>query len=316
MTLIIETARDILTSHQADLLRTLLYFDVFSYPLTAGELYANTPVAFTGEDFTKSLKGLLTAGMLREQNGYYLLPHMPASALERRLKGNAGATDMMPQAYAYSLKIARFPFVEGICLSGGLSKNYYDKDSDIDYLIMTRPNRLWICRSLLIVRYKLLPASRKKFWCINYFIGANDLVLPDTNYFVSTELSHLVPTVNYGFYERLLDSNAWYRAHYPNKQRSSPDTSASLPSGTVKRLVEGLLSGTFGDWLDDKLLSYTLKRWRRKYPHMNEEDFELQFRSRKNVCKRHTHGFQNKVLEAWQHKINDFETTYQVSLRS
>jgi hypothetical protein len=37
---------------------------------------------------------------------------------------------------------------------------------------------------------------------------------------------------------------------------------------------------------------------------MEQEDFELQIRSRKHVCKHHTKGYQNKVLEKWQTTIN------------
>jgi len=313
--LTIETAQDILTQSQVALLRTLLYFDVFSYPLSEAELYANAAVDLPEDDFRDALNCLERRGLLRKQSGFLILPHTDDSVIERRQKGNEGATRMMPEAQAYSMKIAAFPFVEGICLSGGLSKNYYDKDGDIDYLIMTRSDRLWVCRTLLIIRYKLLPASRKRFWCINYFIGASALRVPDTNYFVSTELSHLIPTVNYQFYEDMLNANSWYLRDYPNKARIPAGESADLPSGITKRTIEWLLSGAFGAWLDDRLLAYTLRRWRSKYPEMSEEDFELQFRSRKNVCKRHTHGFQNKVLTAWEEKIRLFEVTHALSLR-
>lgn len=293
-----------------------MYFDVFSYPLNATELYANAPVDMTEGDFQEALSCLEQKGLLKKREAFFLMPHTPDTVIERRRKGNEGAARMMPEAQAYSMKIAAFPFVEGVCLSGGLSKNYYDKDGDIDYLIMTRSDRLWVCRTLLIIRYKLLPASRKRFWCINYFIGASALRVPDTNYFVSTELSHLIPTVNYQFYDDMLNANSWYLKHYPNKARIPAGESADLPSGITKRTIEWLLSGAFGAWLDDRLLTYTLRRWRAKYPEMSDEDFELQFRSRKNVCKRHTHGFQNKVLNMWEEKIRLFEVTHALSLRT
>ena len=48
---------------------------------------------------------------------------------------------------------------------------------------------------------------------------------------------------------------------------------------------------------------------------MNNEDFELQFRSRKDVCKRHTHGFQNKILVLWKEKTAEFEKRFQIRLK-
>ncbi|MBS1634756.1 MAG: hypothetical protein JST26_02460 [Bacteroidetes bacterium] len=306
--------QEIITQHQVEMLKTMLYFDVFSYPLTREELFANSALSLSTPEYNAQLEDLFRRGFLKHEGDYILTAHAAPETISRRTHGNAGAAKVMPEAYRYSLKIASFPFVEGVCLSGGLSKNYYDRDGDIDYLIMTRPNRLWICRTLLIMRYKMLPGDKKKFWCINYFLGATELVIPEKNAFVATELAHLIPTVNYNFYKDILQHNAWYKQYYPNKTESASDKAKPIPSSVFRKLAESLCAGSFGDWLDNKLLSYTLNRWRKKYPGMAEEDFELQFRSRKNVCKRHTHGFQNKVLNSWKEKIETFEKQFQIRL--
>ena len=49
---------------------------------------------------------------------------------------------------------------------------------------------------------------------------------------------------------------------------------------------------------------------------MNHEDFDLQFRSKKHVCKYHSKGHQNKVLTIWQEKIKIFERKFDVELNS
>jgi hypothetical protein len=56
--------------------------------------------------------------------------------------------------------------------------------------------------------------------------------------------------------------------------------------------------------VDDMLLRLTVKHWRKKFSHMKQEDFDLQIRSRKHVCKHHTKGYQNKVLEKWHNTID------------
>ncbi len=76
-----------------------------------------------------------------------------------------------------------------------------------------------------------------------------------------------------------------------------------------------LLDNKLGNFLDDFLLRITMKRWRKKFPDLMEEDFELQFRSKKGVCKRHTKGFQNKVLHALEIKQIEFENLHNISLR-
>lgn len=245
---------------------------------------------------------------------FILSPFATVADIKKRLDGNRGAREVMPLAHAYSRRIASFPFVEGLCLSGALSKNYYDEKGDIDYFIITKPGRLWICRSLLIARFKLMPEHKRKYWCVNYFVSSDNLELSDRNAFTATELAYLVPVVNSRLYHELLSRNAWYREQFPNKEALPAEKCIEAPRPFFKRLLEGMFSGALGRSLDDALLKATLKRWRKKYPGLSEEDFELQFRSRKNVCKRHTHGFQNKVLARWEENIRKWEQQFNTDL--
>ena len=48
---------------------------------------------------------------------------------------------------------------------------------------------------------------------------------------------------------------------------------------------------------------------------MSTEDFELQIRSKKHVCKHHTKGYQNKVLQAFHYKMEEFEKETDVNLK-
>jgi hypothetical protein len=302
------------TKDKSEIVKTVLYFDVFKYPLTSDELFENSAIGISKESFMAELGDLLDNKVLRREGDFILSAEGTKSDIQKRLNGNAGARKIMPIAYKYSRKIASFPFVEGVCLSGGLSKNYFDEDGDIDFFIITKPNRLWICRSLLILKYKTLSKQAKKYWCTNYFISSGNLSIPDINVFAGTELAFLIPSVNYSIYIKLLEQNNWYKNRFPNKQELSKENCLDIPDAFFKNVIENSLKGKFGQWLDEKLLNITLKRWRKKYPDMDDKDFDLQFRSRKDVCKRHTHGFQNKVLVLWRNKKEEFEKKFNVSL--
>jgi hypothetical protein len=308
-----EPINKALSADEIAVVRSLLYSAVFDYPLTEKELFENSTVSCSRNEFPALLNRLVEKSLLQKQGEFYFTNEGGDSTIIKRLKGNAGAASMMDTAYRYSRKIASFPFVRGICLSGALSKNYYDEKGDIDYFIITEPGRLWICRSLLILRYKLLPKNKKKFWCVNYFVSADNLEIPDKNAFTSTELAHLIPAFNYKAYTDLLDKNEWYRKSFPNKGLHSDSHCLEVRPSFFKRLIESLFS-IGGNTLDDLLLRVTLKRWQKKYPDLRTEDFELQFRSRKNVCKRHTMGFQNKVLNAWGEKQKAFELSHGIRL--
>jgi len=293
----------------------VLYFAVFKYPLTRQEVFENSAITSSKEKFTEELDILIKNFLLKEDGDFILGMDQDKNDIASRLNGNDGAKHIMQTAYRYSKKVAAFPFVDAVLLSGSLSKNYYDKNGDIDFFIVTKPDRLWICRTLLIIRYKLLPHSKKKYWCTNYFISSDALAIPDMNVFTGTELAYLIPTVNYTIYKKILHENNWYKTRFPNKLPALDKNCISPPQSILKSLIEQITSGRFGKWLDDKLLFFTLKHWQKKYPDLAHEDFELQFRSRKNVCKRHTKGFQNKVLKTWEEKQSQYEKTFNVTLK-
>ncbi|MBC7696508.1 MAG: nucleotidyltransferase domain-containing protein [Burkholderiales bacterium] len=303
-----------LTLIQKDVLKTLLYFDVFNYPLKFNEVFYNMPVRISKEDLSDNLQCLIEEGFIKEEKSFYLLSSSSVDIIDRRLKGNAEASETMHKAYYFSKKIASFPFISGVCISGSLSKNYYDEHSDIDYFVITKANRLWICRMVFILYYKTLSKKEKNNYCLNYFISEADLLIPDKNDFVATELAYLLPTVNYSMYKRVLKENSWYKKKFLNKGELPDLNCIEPPNPWYKKAIEFMFYGKFGDRVDDQLLYITLKHWQRKYPELSQEDFELQFRSRKNVCKYHSKGHQNKVLLLWEEKIKLFEKKFDVSL--
>ncbi|HYC29948.1 MAG TPA: hypothetical protein VEB42_14045, partial [Chitinophagaceae bacterium] len=278
-------------------------------------LFQNSALLASREIFNTEVENLLKHGLLIADQGFILCADAGKQHISKRLNGNRGAEQIMPTAYRYSKKIARFPFVEGVYLSGALSKKYFDEKGDIDYFIVTTPHRLWICRTLLILQYKLLRPGKKKFWCVNYFISSDNLAIEDQNVFTSTELAHLIPAVNYEIYSQLLQANKWYRRNLPNKLSASSELCADTPRPFYKRLLELAFFGKFGTMVDNFLLTLTLKHWQKKFPDLSKSDFELQFRSRRNVCKRHTTGYQNKVLKQWEQKQDNYEKLFNISLK-
>lgn len=308
------TATILITDIQKEILKTLLYFDVFSYPLTSHEIYENTAVSTTRETIEHELRTLLSIGIVKQSSVFYSTSESIVTNTERRLEGNKQAEKMLVNANEISKKIFNFPFVSGVCISGGLSKNYFDANSDFDFFIITKPNRLWICRTLYIILFKTFSKEKKKLYCLNYFISESDLAINDKNLFVATELAYLIPTINHKAYKSLLENNLWYKLYYKNKIENPEFENHKINEPWYKMLIENIFYGRFGNLIDSTFLNITLSRWRKKYPEMSNEDFDLQFRSRKHVCKRHTYGYQNKVLQMFSDKVKDFESKFQLIL--
>ncbi len=292
----------------------MLYFDVFSYPLLEEELYQHHRGTLDFEEYKIILTELVEEKKLNFDAPFYFSPLSNSLDIQRRRVGNKMALAKMPEAVKWSKIINRFPFVRSVNLSGSIAKNYFDENSDIDYFIVTKANRLWICRSLIVLYWKLLSKENKKKLCTNYFVDETALELLDKNLFTAIELSYLVPIINVSLTHQLLEKNAWVKNYVENK--SLVETHVTIDKTTfLKALIEKLLDNPVGNLLDNLFLKITIKRWRKKFPDLMEEDFELQFRSRKNVCKRHTKGFQNKVLKLLENKQIEFENIFNESLR-
>ncbi len=233
--------------------------------------------------------------------------------LKKRLNGNKNAEKFVPKAYQNAQLIGSFPFVRAVGISGSLSKGYMDESGDVDYFIITEPERLWIARTLLILYKKVFLLNNRKYFCVNYFIDTNHLEIPDKNIFTATEILTLIPAYNAQLFESFVTKNLWTKDFLPNKLPAKIDI--GTPSDKkIKKIAEGFLKNKLGETLDLLLMKLTLKKWKSKFKHIQETDFDLALRTRKYVSKHHPQGFQQKVLSAIDKKIGVFESTNNLKL--
>ena len=123
------------------IIRTLAYYDIFSYPLTAAEIYYNLGNNHTSlEEIKRELVNLTSNNLIFCKGDFFLLNDDENYVLRRR-KGNELAKKRLKTARKVSGFISRFPFIRGILLSGSISKGFMDEDSDIDYFVITHPRQ-------------------------------------------------------------------------------------------------------------------------------------------------------------------------------
>ncbi len=290
-----------------EILKVLAYFDVFNYPLRANEIAEYLNCSYDPSELEVELNSLIRSGLIIENSGLYYLPHRDISVVERRRTGNSNAAQVLPRAMRSARKISRFPFVDGICFSGSLSKNFFDKGSDVDFFIVTKPGRLWLCRTLLVIYKKLFLFNSKKYFCVNYFISTDNLSVPDRNIFTATEIKTLKPAYNYETYKKFHLSNVWTNEFIPNKGMLPAGVCLKKEKYWMKTLLEKIFSGRLGEALDTYLFKLTIKTWKNKFAHFNPDDFDLNMRSRRNVSKHHPNGFQVRVLREFEKRLRDIE---------
>lgn len=294
-------------------IRVVLYFDIFKYPISAKEIHRSLPERTTPCQVQAVLDHLVAQGMLEKEAEFYRRSGSEAS-VTRRLKGNALASEKMAQAYKSARRIGNFPFVEAVMVSGSLSKHYMDPGSDIDFFIVTRPGRLWVARTLLVLYKKIFLFNSHKHFCVNYFVDTDHLEIEDKNLFTATEVAFLLPILNAEGYTAFRGANAWVDAYFPNF--GWRDSSACVPpqSGLWKRFGETVLGGRLGEWADARSLRLTLLRWKKKFGGLDAERFEVAMRSRRYVSKHHPSDFQSIVLGRLYEKQRAFEQEHGVCL--
>lgn len=296
---------------QSAVIKTLIYSDIFKYPLTLSEIFnhCTEKLSFKSE-LQNILDELLTHNLIAYEEGFYFIGR-DESIIERRKKGNLLAEKMMKKARKMSGFISSFPFVRAIGLSGSLSKGYMDEQGDIDYFIITQPGRLWISRTLLVLYRMIFRLNSRKYLCTNYFIDSNHLEIPDKNVYAATEILFMIPTYNGKMFNRFLKANDWTLSYKPNVAISEFE---KIPSGNnaLKTVIEKLMFNRFGNWLDNFLLNKTRKRWKRKFSELSPEDFDYCFRSTPSVSKNHPGNYQKKVTGLLDTKYRDFEIEHGV----
>ncbi len=297
-----------------DLIKTILYFDIFSYPLTGEELlFYNGLHGDEARQALDELNNLVDSGILGYSRGFYHYRAKPAM-IDRRIKGNMLAEKRMDAARKYSGIIASFPFVEAVMLSGSIAKGYMGKNDDIDYFIVTKPRRLWFVRSMLVLFKKIFLRNSYRNFCINYFVDTNHLAINEKNRFTATEVAFLLPMFNNDIYGRMMGENPWIKDYYPIPvHRRLPPINKKRP---LKKLFERILDNRLTDRLDKYLQRLSEKIIRKKFNHMGEGLFERSFSMQTNELRYLPNRQQQRIMNRFCWKMILFEKESGIQLRS
>jgi hypothetical protein len=303
-----------LHSLEISILKVVTYFDVFSYPLTHDEIFFFLDRPVNEKEISAALKSLVKTRQLYRFNDLYSIRNAP-DLVSRRAKGNELAIRLIKKARSVAKFLSWFPYIRGIAISGSLSKNFADENSDLDFFIITAANRLWIVRILYSLLYKIASLIRLKQWlCLNYFIDEVALEVEEHNVFTAVELSTLMPLKGKQVFQDFFHANAWVYKYLPNYTPNYSyleDASPILP----KRITEWLMNFDYGNKLDDKLQLFFKKRFERQITEnkMSEKGLTIgAYQAEKHVCKPLPQYFQPVILRIFEERFKITETKYQM----
>ena len=292
-------------------LKTILYFSIFKYPLKLEEIYSYYP----DKDRSKieiELEHLIDKKIVIK-NGDFYFSGCGSDCIEKRQKGNKMAAKAMIKARERGRLISKFPFVEAVGVSGSLSKGYYDNNSDIDFFVITKPGRLWIARTFLMLYKKIFLLNSRKYFCINYFMSSANLELEEKNRYTATEIKTLIPLEGRDMLEKFYAKNTWISNIFGT---FSPDLGivSNIKKPLFTKFIQLLFNNAFGDIVDDIFEKITLRFWNMKFSYMNRDDFKLALKTTKDVSKHHPLNFQKKVIWSLNEKYEELRKQHNIIL--
>jgi hypothetical protein len=303
--------RPLVSSDAVIALKALIYSDIFSYPLTQHEIFERSEIE-SQDALQPALDELVQGGFVYLINGFYVLRN-DKDLIEKRLTANKKAKQYLRIAKWVTALIRHFPFVRGVMLSGSISKNYIDEQSDIDYFIITAPNRLWICRLFFIICQKLLFFNRCKFFCYNYMVDEQHLSIAHRTYYSAIEIATLIPTYNGTVYRVFHRYNSWVQQYFPNANQYNTQYVPHKQS-IVQRVVEVFFNNKFGEWVDEKLMLLTQRNWQKKMDtkkFANATELEL----KRFTAKAHTQEHYCSIMSLFTSRMQQYENLLNIKFK-
>jgi hypothetical protein len=234
------------------ILRTLMYADVFHFPLTEQELHH----FLIGNNAAPDQLHTALTGTLATQvvcaDGYVALAGCEDDIPERQSHDRASAAQW-GTALRYGAILAALPFVRMVAITGALAMRNarHDKD-DIDYLIVTAPGHVWLTRLLAVTLVRIARLTGVEL-CPNYVLAESALVQDRRDLFIAHELAQMVPIAGMPVYRAMRAANGWTQMMLPNASGPLYVERDQMPRGALallKRLAEALLSSPPGRWLE------------------------------------------------------------------
>lgn len=208
------------------ILKTLIYADIFDYPLKAYEIHKwLIGRKATLRQAEKALEKLNIKYQILSIKGYYCLSKR-ANIISKRKRREKQSEWYLKKAKALTTILKLIPWIKLVGVSGGLAMENADKADDIDLFIITGKNRLWLSRfltltvlSLTTQRRKVTDRDRKAAGklCVNILLEEDKLGQQKKDVFIAHEVLQMkVLWQKEGIYGKYLEDNQWAFKCLPN----------------------------------------------------------------------------------------------------
>lgn len=207
------------------ILKTLLYADIFHFPLKKDEIWKfliskrkiNKTFLFKN---TQSINKFIGS----KEEYFYIKGRGKIISLRKEREGISA--EKLIKAKKIINKLTIIPTVKLIGISGALSMNNSDKNDDIDLFVISKKGFVWTTRFLIILililfkqyRYKNSRNFSNKV-CLNMILDEKNVRFEKSkqNLYKAHEIAQLIPIINNNnSYEKFILKNSWSQEYLAN----------------------------------------------------------------------------------------------------
>ena len=280
------------------ILATLAYSDIFDYPLTADEVarFLIRSQASPQEivDALASDPSLVT--LVCSNGSHYALAGR-ASLFFTRQERAARSAMLLSQAVHYGRLIGALPFVRMVAVTGAVAAGNAQPDADLDYLVVTKPGWLWLCRLMILALNRGAKAfGLRAELCPNYLLTENALALQERDLFTAQEFARMLPVYGFDLFDRLRVQNTWVSQFLPGANGHLENMAPEI-APLHKKWLEILMTTLRLSWLDRWEMRRKIKKFSRQFRLNNESRFSADF------CKGHFDGHKEATERAFQERL-------------
>ncbi len=302
---------------QKAIIKTLSFFDLFSYPLTKEEIFSYLwKVKIDSYLLSEKLEELVDNKILVEKYGYYFLPDR--DIVENRRQHFLESELKLKIARKAVKKISAIPFVKAIFVCNSVAFGTAEQNSDIDFFIITAKKRLWLVRfltNIILLIFGLRVGKNKtgNRICLSFYLNEENLdlknirIVPEDIY-LSFWLATLLPVYDpQRIGEKIIKENRWLLELLPNLPESLSLYIKEVKNGGIKSFFKKILEktwvGAYGDLMEKQAaeaqktkLKFSLKE--QIAPNVILDDTMLKF---------HENDRRREYYKKWLEKLQDYK---------
>ncbi|MBD3386092.1 hypothetical protein GF407_14350 [candidate division KSB1 bacterium] len=206
--------------------------------------------------------------------------------------------------------IRHLPFIRGIYISGDLSKGVATTDSDIDFFIISAPQRVYLSKLFLALFRRIFFLNPKKLLCFNYILDERHLELDDKNHFVAMEIAYLRMLYNQDLFDKFLAANGWVTEFVPRYRSVHAGVNKLyLKKSKIQGIVELFFNNPVGKFLDRSLMY--LWRYSCSVKYRKHDSIRNSFMNgtQRSFCKIHDSNRKVRILDQYNKRMHKMGLT-------